>query len=205
MSAVFLKDDGKNRIPHDKKSMFLHYDEESVRSRKTLTRGMGTLQQLEFTHVFSKDPLDIPEVKRPLYAGTNQGTSIGPVVLEKFEDMDWQVTLEDKRKLYGSHRVAVGGPSEDSGDTGPDAVGRVSAKGEHCKRKAGLQKDKMYEPFSFHGLPPCFYEDRALHSITYHVTLLSCSCSLMLAYRLSLSTCVHAHRLPTHVSTISKL
>ena len=200
MSSVFTKDDGKSRIPHDKKSMFLHHDEESVRSRKILTRGMGTLQQLEFMHVFSKDPLDIPEVKRPLYPGTNQGTSIGPVVLERFEDMDWQMTLEDKRRLYGSHRVAVGGPSE---DTGPDVAVRVPAKGEQCKRKSGLQKDKMYEPFSFHGLPPCFYEDS--RTMTYHVTLLSYSCSLMLAYHLPLSTNVHAHHPPKNYATISKL
>lgn len=44
VSGLFTTDDGK-RIQHERRTMFLHYSEDSLRARRGLVRGTGTLHQ----------------------------------------------------------------------------------------------------------------------------------------------------------------
>ena len=62
--------------------------------------------------MFTKSNLDMPEVKRPIYPGSSSGDLVGPINLESFPERLWQVTEDEKKKMYSSFRVAVGGPTD---------------------------------------------------------------------------------------------
>ena len=108
-------------------------------------------------HVFSRSTLDMPEVKHPIYPGSSSGDLIGPINLERFQDRSWQVTEEEKRKMLGGFRIAVGGLSGDASES----TKRTQFKRSELKRKpAGTADDNvLYEPFCYHGLPPEYYVD----------------------------------------------
>ena len=94
------------------------FDERSVKLRKQRVRGIGTLKQIEFLHVVTKDAMTIPERDREHYLGTNKGDVIGPVVLPRWETT-WGMSFADKKKLWDKHRVEVGGPTEgDNAESG---------------------------------------------------------------------------------------
>ena len=69
--------------------------------------------------MISREPLVMPEKKRIHYNGTNKGDLVGFVSLPEWEST-WALTFDDKKKLYGKHRVAVGGPTGDDDDDDED-------------------------------------------------------------------------------------
>ena len=75
-----------------------------------MTRGFATLDQMEFVYAVTKDGLKIPERKRKFYDGSNHGNMLGQLKLKDWEDM-WHLTAATKRKIFGSRRIAVGGPT----------------------------------------------------------------------------------------------
>ncbi|CAK9089930.1 unnamed protein product, partial [Durusdinium trenchii] len=83
--------------------------------------GGGQESDVEMMHTFTKSNLDIPEVKHPIYAGSSSGDLIiGPINLESYAQRLWQVTEDDKKKIYSTYRVAVGGATE----TAPSESGK---------------------------------------------------------------------------------
>ena len=73
----------------------------------------------------------MPEVKHPIYPGSSSGDLVGPINLENHSERLWQLTEDDKKKFYGSYRVAVGGST--------DTASQESAKRTQFK-KAELQR-----------------------------------------------------------------
>ena len=107
-------------------------------------------------HVFTKSHIDVPEVKRAIYPGSSSGDLVGPINLETFADRAWQVTEEEKKKLYGPFRIAVGGNTE----TAPQESGkRPTYKRAELRRKLHGDEAQQFEPLSYAGMPPEFYED----------------------------------------------
>lgn len=115
------------------------------------------LLQVEMMHIFTKSNLDIPEVKHPIYAGSSSGDLIGPINLESYAQRLWQVTEDDKKKIYSTYRVAVGGATE----TAPSESGKRTQfkKNELTRAPTGGDESTLYEPFCYHGMPPDFYRD----------------------------------------------
>lgn len=108
-------------------------------------------------HIFTRSNFDMPEVKHPIYPGSSSGDLVGPINLENHSERLWQLTEDDKKKFYGSYRVAVGGST--------DTASQESAKRTQFK-KAELQRppaegdeSTLFEPFAYHGMPPDFYRD----------------------------------------------
>ena len=143
--ACFVKAaDGSHFEDKNRFQMSIVYEEEALRSRKQLARGM--IAQTEGLHLFSKGAFDIPnKIARLHYPGTNQGATIGPVRVEKYEESSvWKLAKESKTKLYGSGgKILVGG-----------------AGGQNTPRPK-LAND--LEPVAFHGSPLPFYRE-ILHS-----------------------------------------
>lgn len=109
-------------------------------------------------HIFTKSNIEMPEVKHPIYPGSTSGDLVGPINLEGFAERLWQVTEEDKKKMYSAFRVAVGGPT----DTAPqESAKRPQFKKAELSRVPTMMLDDatLFEPFCFHGCPPDFYTD----------------------------------------------
>ena len=113
--------------------------------------------QVEMMHIFTKSNFDMPEVKHPIYPGSSSGDLVGPINLESHCERLWHLTEDDKKKFYGTFRVAVGGAT--------DTASQESAKRTQFK-KAELQRQPaegdestLFEPFVYHGMPPDFYRD----------------------------------------------
>ena len=100
--------------------------EETLKLRRALTRGVGSLKQLTTLNIYHNSSSVLPEKKRVSYPGTNLGSVLGPVDYDTWEDA-WKLTLDGKKALYGEHRKQVGGRSDgteagdDDDDTGADA------------------------------------------------------------------------------------
>lgn len=108
-------------------------------------------------HVFSRSNLEMPEVKRSIYPGSSSGDLVGPINVEKFSDRLWQVTEAEKKKYYGSFRIAVGGPTETSPQ---ESAKRPQYKRSELARKPEGQDESIaFEPMAYSGAPPEFYKD----------------------------------------------
>ncbi|CAK9003484.1 Uncharacterized protein SCF082_LOCUS7759, partial [Durusdinium trenchii] len=137
-SSLFVTDENK-RIQHEKRTIFLSYSE------------------VEMMHVFSRSNLEMPEVKRSIYPGSSSGDLVGPINVEKFSDRLWQVTEAEKKKYYGSFRIAVGGPTETSPQ---ESAKRPQYKRSELARKPEGQDESIaFEPMAYSGAPPEFYKD----------------------------------------------
>ena len=108
--------------------------------------------------MFTKSNLDMPEVKHPIYPGSSSGDLVGPINLESFPERLWQVTEDEKKKMYSSFRVAVGGPTDTAAQ---ESAKRPQYKKNELSRAPTNLTDEatLLEPFSFHGLPPDYYTD----------------------------------------------
>ena len=70
------------KTPFFKKMLYVMLSEDCLKQRRARVKGMGTLHQVEYLHVVSREPLTtIPERKRKHYDGTNKGDLIGIVSL----------------------------------------------------------------------------------------------------------------------------
>eukprot|EP00972_Heterocapsa_arctica_P086163 12700781-Heterocapsa_arctica.AAC.1 len=74
------------------------YDENTLSKRRGLVRGPNTLDQIEYVHVISKDPVVIQDRARLHYPGTSFGNAIGPVPLEATETL-WHLPAGQKKAL----------------------------------------------------------------------------------------------------------
>ena len=68
-------------------------DEESLRARRTLSRGTAVLPQVEYMHLIHLGGLNLPE-RQCQYGGSNRGTIIGPVKTPAVEN-EWKLTMKD--------------------------------------------------------------------------------------------------------------
>ena len=109
----------ETKVPFFKKQLFVMLSEDCLKKRRARVRGAATLHQVEFLYMISREPLVLPEKKRIHYNGTNKGDLVGFVNLPEWEST-WALTFDDKKKLYGKHRVAVGGPTGDDDDDDED-------------------------------------------------------------------------------------
>ena len=107
------------KVPFFKKQLFVMLSEDCLKQRRARVRGAATLHQVEFLYACSREPLALPEKKRLHYDGTNKGDLVGVVALPSWERA-WALTFDEKKKLYGKHRVAVGGPTAGSADPDDD-------------------------------------------------------------------------------------
>ena len=97
----------------------IYLSEETLKQRRALTRGVGSLKQLTALHLYHHANTIIPERARTEYPGSNLGSVLGPVAYEEWGD-SWKLSLNQKRSIYGEHRAAVGGRS-DGTEPGDDA------------------------------------------------------------------------------------
>ena len=68
-------------------------DEETLRARRTLSRGTACLPQVEHMHLVHLGGLNLPE-RQCQYGGSNRGTIIGPVKTPSVE-VEWKLTVKD--------------------------------------------------------------------------------------------------------------
>ena len=114
-------------------------NEDSLKQRRKLTRGVASLKQVETLHVIACSNLCLPDRPGKHYPGSNKGTALGPVVLAN-PDEEWKATVKEKGLIYGKRwRIAVGGKTE-----GSSAEKRI---------------DTDREPVFFWSYPHLFYEE----------------------------------------------
>ena len=122
------------------------YDEASLVDRKEVVRGVATIDQTETVFLVSRMALQVDRKARVKYHGTTAGSLLGPVAAPAFENI-WQETVQDKKAIWGSSRVAVGGRTEGYGAS----VGAPTEK---------KPKDpNALEPVCFHSKPEDLYEE----------------------------------------------
>jgi hypothetical protein len=122
------------------------YDEASLVDRKEVVRGVATIDQTETVFLVSRQALQVDRKARVKYHGTTAGSLLGPVAAPAFETT-WQETVLDKKAIWGSARVAVGGRTEGYGAS----VGAPAEK---------KPKDpNAFEPVCFHSKPEDLYEE----------------------------------------------
>ena len=97
----------------------------------------------------------MPNRARLKYPGTTAGDMIGPVVMPELANC-WRETFKDKKKIFGSARIAVGGKGPD------DPVDVVKAK----------REDSTLEPVFFHSNGEQLHEE-LLHSIAVNFNSVS--------------------------------
>lgn len=132
---------GKDKGPgyFAKRAIYVVKAEQSMRERRTLTRGTASIHQVEMMHVVSTEALSLPERAGKHYEGSNKGTCLGPITLTPPAD-EWKATVKDKREIYGKrNRIAVGGRTEEG--------------------KQARRLESAVEPVCFHTMPLLFYEE----------------------------------------------
>ena len=122
------------------------YDEASLVDRKEIVRGVATIDQTETVFLVSRMALQVDRKARVKYHGTTAGSLLGPVAAPAFENI-WQETVQDKKAIWGSSRVAVGGRTEGYGVS----VGSPA--------KGGPKDPNALEPVCFHSKPEDLYEE----------------------------------------------
>ena len=134
----------KENEPIQKSSfrVYLSYDEDSQRSRKSIVRAM-TFDQIEDMRIFSALPfhdMGLPVVKRQSFPGTSMGNKIGDIVLPAYGTV-WNEQCQVKHQIHGAKRQAVGGKVEGDEDVGrgqkrktPETMEPVSS----CNNQASL-------------------------------------------------------------------
>ncbi len=97
------------------------YNEDSLKEQRQRVKQATTFHQLEYMHVYSGSPLNLPEKTRKHCMGSNKGDVLATVSLEA-RARGWHLSPQEKKKMYGrANRVAVGGPTEwgsDADDNG---------------------------------------------------------------------------------------
>ena len=87
------RNDAVNVRPRPK-CVLITREEESLRKRRTLARGIASLSQMEHMWMIpGGGPLNLPE-RACAYGGTNRGTIIGPVKTPSIES-EWKLTVKD--------------------------------------------------------------------------------------------------------------
>ena len=159
------------KVPFFKKQLFVMLSEDCLKQRRARVRGAATLHQVEFLYMLSREPLMLPEKKRIHYNGTNKGDLVGFVNLPEWETA-WALTFDEKKKLYGKHRVAVGGPScdddddeddvdmgaADDGDVPPTVPSTATSTSTTVSTSNGRLGTDI-EPVFYQAMPVEFYED----------------------------------------------
>lgn len=147
----------------EKKKTTLHvvYSEESLRERRERVRGVGSIRQLECIHLVTcKKGLyqgDLQNQKRINFSGTVAGTVLGPAALPGY-DTAWQATFRAKKEIFGTARVAVGGPTfvaEDDQESADEAS--------QTQKPLPRTLDGM-EPVFYHAPGPDLVEE-VLHTL----------------------------------------
>lgn len=161
------------KVPFFKKQLFVMLNEECLKQRRARLKGTATLHQVEFLYALSREPLNMPERKRQHYDGTNKGDLLGWVALPPWESA-WALTFDEKKKLYGKHRVAVGGPTGaghddddddddamdgtvDDVDLAPPTVGTAALPSVPTSTTSRLGTN--IEPAFYQAMPIDFYEE----------------------------------------------
>ena len=143
------QDSGKMESMEKKKTtFFVHFEEQSLTERRACLRmkAAGRLHALHQMHIFTKNSYEVDVVDRINYAGTSITDLIGPVVLDSWCKM-WQLPLQQKHKLLGANRIAVGGATP----------GMEIDDGEAIAKK----KPEDLEVVFFHTYPQEFWHDVA--------------------------------------------
>jgi hypothetical protein len=162
----------ETKVPFFKKQLFVMLSEDCLKKRRARVRGAATLHQVEFLYMLSREPLVFPEKKRINYNGTNKGDLVGFVNLPEWETT-WALTFDDKKKLYGKPRVAVGGPTGDDddddedvdmgptdyADTPPTVASKTSTPSTMVTTAATGRLGTNMEPVFYQAMPVEFYED----------------------------------------------
>ena len=116
----------------EKLTLYTVYDEQSIRARLGAVRGVATVHQTEFLHVVTSSRLSVPERNRKHYSGTTHGNVLGPVLLPTSEH-SWQMTVGNKKRLYGAAR-----PDPKDYEEEKPAVSQRSAAQRRASRARGL-------------------------------------------------------------------
>jgi hypothetical protein len=139
LMKAFTKSDGRT-MKKEKTLTFVHFEEDSLKARRCAVRGVGTIQQTEFLWVVAHSAMLGPERARKHFSGTTHGDTLGPVKLPASADL-WHLSVADKKKLYGSARMEVGGVTP--GAEGP----------------APVRKPESLEPVGFHTKPEKLWDE----------------------------------------------
>ena len=102
--------------------------------------------------------IKVPERRRAVYDGSNQGNVIAPVMMRPLSE-GWLASFKDKKAIYGKHRRPVGGrdaAADGDGDVPPAASPRPptadgSTAGKDRSDGGGV------EPVFYKVLPPTLY------------------------------------------------
>ncbi|CAK0788960.1 unnamed protein product [Prorocentrum cordatum] len=155
--------------------MFL--DEDSLKGRRALVRGISSLKQLQTVHFYRAIDTVTPEKKRAVYPGPNNGDTMGPITYESWDD-SWKLPFEDKKKFLGPNRKPAGGKTIDTEDASDEGEGSGDEDGVATRNHAqipkpelniqiagggrgsgGIQKNVCAEPVNWHQLPKEFYQE----------------------------------------------
>ena len=151
----FLKPFSKAEFKH--KTIYIHYDEKSLASRRERATGTAVFHQLQQMKLLTRWPLSMPTKRRKHYDGSNKGDCMGPVHLSDWAS-SWSGTYDEKLEVYGrTHRIAVGGSTEDDDNEDEDAD--AMDDGGDQPKAADRHATDGKEPMFYHGLPQEFYED----------------------------------------------
>ena len=103
----------------------------------------GEVNQIEHQYVITSAPLAIPVKARTHFAGFNSGNGVGPLGLPAWKSpMTMQRTFKEKKHLFGTTRLPVGGSLRD---------GNVAA-GDEATSKPKTRLDSDVEPTFYHNV-----------------------------------------------------
>ncbi len=106
---AFRRGSDQKVMAKTKHQNFILYDEATLSQRRGKVRGPNALDQVEYLHLISCEPLQLRDQTRRHFPGTTYGNAIGPVSCLVHEDM-WQLLGSEKKLLYGIQgRAEVGG------------------------------------------------------------------------------------------------
>ena len=139
----------------NKKTFYVFYEEESLNQRRERSRGIGSVDQTEWVHVFTKKVLDGTSKDNVKFTGTTAGNVIGPVGMLDYEKV-WRATYEQKKVIFGDARVAVGGTGTE-GALEDDGDAELAGTSKPARRRVRQLSD--VEPVFFHNINPAFLEE----------------------------------------------
>ena len=151
---IFKMADNKAMEKH-RRPVYVAFEEQSVADNRDKQKAFGFFNQMSIAHVITKKNSIIPEKPRLHYNGTNRGNMIGLVAVQP-SDEKWKLPFKEKREVFGSRRIAVGGPTVNM-----SADDTVAAERHKVLEKNRPREDDDVEPRFYHSLPPSLFEEIA--------------------------------------------
>jgi hypothetical protein len=151
--ALFVDEHTKAKLASSRQ-LHVTRSEDGLTSRRRLAR--HSVKQMETFHFFSGAKLRMPKKPKKFFTGTNLGDCLVEVPVLSEADL-WSTDKGNKRAIYGSNFIAVGGRAGSGGESDDDDDEDDAQDEPEPPTKKAKTDDKV--PIFFHEAPKVLFSE----------------------------------------------